>query len=337
MYTKMPTMAHINAIKKQYTGISFFSGCGGSSTGHKMAGVHILYANEFIEAARVCYKANHLGTIVDGRDIREVTATSILKQIGLKRGELDLLDGSPPCKSFSTSGKTSKGWNTVSLYSDGVSQRTDDLFNEFIRILNGIQPKVFVAENVTGLIKGKAKGYFVEILAKLKSCGYSVSARDLDASHLGVPQTRRRIIFVGVRNDLIQLGFEPVHPKPLANVVTVKQVLPHIVAIRRSGRRVEQYVPSDIPSPTITASDSLTSKTALFSCGGFVETEDGTRRKYTIKELRVISSFPEDFRLTGNFLQRWERIGRAVPPMMMYHISHTIVEKILRPYYEMQK
>src|SRR5690606_7808246 len=157
-YIKMPKMAEINKWKKPYSGASFFSGCGGSSTGHKMAGINILYANEFVPAAQDTYRANHPSTIVDGSDIRTVKAKSVLKAMGLKKGELDLLDGSPPCSSYSSAGSRDKSWNKAKLYSDGISQRTDDLFPEFIRILKNIQPKTFTIEHVPGLAHGKAKG-----------------------------------------------------------------------------------------------------------------------------------------------------------------------------------
>ena len=96
-------MKEIARIKPNGLGlISTFAGCGGSSLGYRMAGFKVLWASEFIEAARVVYEANAAkGTIVDGRDIREVDPLEVLKAIGLKVGELDLLDGSPPCASFS--------------------------------------------------------------------------------------------------------------------------------------------------------------------------------------------------------------------------------------------
>src|SRR5207248_5858022 len=129
---------------------------------------------------------------------------------GLTAGEVDVMEGSPPCASFSTAGKRQAGWGQVRPYSD-TRQRTDDLFFEFARLVRGVRPKVFVAENVSGLVKGTAKGYFKEILRALKGCGYRVEARLLDAQWLGVPQVRQRIIFVGVREDL---GVGPAFPKP---------------------------------------------------------------------------------------------------------------------------
>ena len=191
---------------------STFSGAGGSSLGYRMAGHRVLYANEFVELARDTYRANSADyTIIDDSDIRELAPEDILSVIGLDAGELDLLDGSPPCASFSTAGKRHKYWGQAKEYSD-TAQRTDDLFFEFARVLNGIQPKTFVAENVSGLVKGTAKGYFKEIYIALRSCGYRVSAKLLSSQWLGVPQMRQRLIFVGIRNDL---KLDPVHPRPL--------------------------------------------------------------------------------------------------------------------------
>jgi len=191
--------------------VSLFSGCGGSSLGYRMAGYRVVWANEFIPAARDTYRANFPGTPVDERDIREIEAAHILARTGLQVGELDILDGSPPCASFSTAGKRHRHWGQIKNYSD-TKQRTDDLFFEYIRLLDGLQPRRFIAENVAGLIKGVGKGVFLEILAGLKAAGYRVEARLLDAQWLGVPQARQRLFFVGVRRDL---DGTPGFPEPL--------------------------------------------------------------------------------------------------------------------------
>lgn len=223
---RVPSMAEIRALPwNGYRVVSTFSGGGGSCLGYRMAGFKVVWANEFIPAARDTYKANFEDTILDPRDIRHVQPEDILKATGLDVGEVDLLDGSPPCASFSTAGKREAAWGKVKAYSDSA-QRVDDLFFEYARILQGLQPKTFVAENVSGLVKGTAKGYFKDILAALKGCGYRVAARLLDAQWLGVPQTRQRLIFVGVRNDLTQ---EPTHPNPLPYRYNVRDALPWIL------------------------------------------------------------------------------------------------------------
>ena len=196
-----------------------------------MAGFKILWANEFIPAAQEVYRANFPNTFLDKRDIRIVKPEEILKTIGMKRGELDLLDGSPPCASFSTAGNRNRDWGKIKKYSD-TQQRTDDLFFEYVRILDGLQPKVFLAENVSGLVKGVAKGYFLMILAALKGCGYRVKAKLLDAQWLGVPQKRQRIIFIGVRNDL---EIYPQFPKPFPYRYSIKDAIPWAITVRYGG------------------------------------------------------------------------------------------------------
>lgn len=317
---RVPSMAEIAALPwNGYSAISTFSGCGGSSLGYKMAGFRVLWASEFIPAAQDTYRANHPATILDTRDIRNVQASDILGAIGMEPGDLDLFDGSPPCASFSTAGKREAGWGKVKAYSD-TKQRTDDLFFEYSRLVKGVQPKVFVAENVSGLVKGTAKGYFLEILAELKSCGYAVSAKLLDAQWLGVPQMRQRVIFVGVRNDLVaQFGVQPVHPKPLAYWYSVRDAVPAILTWKEDrGYDGHRMMSSDLPMGTVTQS----------GIGNECETVEG-KRKIEISELRRICAFPDDFVLTGTYAQQWERLGRAVPPVMMMHIAKAIQTEVL--------
>jgi DNA (cytosine-5)-methyltransferase 1 len=370
---KVPSMEEIRNLPwNGFTVASTFSGCGGSSTGYRMAGFKVLWASEFIDAARSAYKANCAPyTTVDGRDIRQVQASEILAATGLKEGQLDLFDGSPPCASFSTAGKREKGWGKVKKYSD-KAQRTDDLFFEYSRLIRGLKPKTFVAENVSGLIKGTAKGYFLEILRELKACGYRVSCKVLDAQWLGVPQARQRTIFVGVREDL---NLDPVHPKPLPFRYTVKDALPwiskavhdtsgqfsvgdvtnrpcctvtthsHLFAFDqphntdiskyaigpewdklKPGEQSQKYfslvkVDPDKPCPTVCASHGNIGMAGI--------THPTEKRKFTIAELRRICGFPDDFILTGSFQQQWERLGRAVPPVMMSHVAAEIRDKIL--------
>jgi site-specific DNA-cytosine methylase len=278
---RVPSMEEIKALPwNGYNAISTFSGCGGSSLGYKMAGFRVLWASEFIPAAQDTYRANHAGTILDTRDIRIVQAQEILDAIQIQPGELDLFDGSPPCASFSTAGKREAGWGKVKNYSD-TKQRTDDLFFEYTRLLAGVQPKVFVAENVSGLVKGTAKGYFLEILAALKECGYVVSAKLLDAQWLGVPQMRQH-------NKYINL--------------------------KRAGLNT--------PSQSVTAIGGQNPGIASV-------THPTEKRKFSIAELRRICAFPDDFILTGTYAQQWERLGRAVPPVMMMYIAKTIQTEVL--------
>lgn len=336
----IPTMQEIADVEKNgLVVVSTFSGCGGSCLGFEMAGYRVAWASEFIDIARKTYKRNHPGVWVDERDIRKIKPEEILKATRMKKGQIDVLEGSPPCASFSTSGKRSDGWGKVRNYSD-KKQRTDDLFFEFARILEGLQPRAFVAENVSGLVKGVAKGYFKEILAKLESCGYVVEARLVNAEWLGVPQSRERLIFVGVRKDIKK---KPAFPQPKATRISLMDAIfpppgeiePETdisgyaigreygrIAIGEKGRYLNMIRPRlNEPCPTVTA------LVGVRSAASVVHPLD--RRKFSIAELKRICGFPDDFRLDGTWSQKCERLGRSVPPPMMKEIAATLAKEVL--------
>ena len=368
---RVPNMAEIAALPwNGFKVASTFSGAGGSCLGYRMAGFKVVWANEFVPMAQESYKANALpDCVLDGRDIKHIQPHDILAATGLKVGELDLFDGSPPCQAFSTAGKREKGWGKAKTYEHGASQCNETLFDEYIRLLRGLQPKVFVAENVSGLVKGTAKGMFLQILAAMKASGYRVTCRVLDAQWLGVPQQRQRTIFVGVREDLNR---EPVHPLPLPYRYSVRDALPWIVKQPANSMFLDSIGAmqgSDTPSPTIRAAGSSTSRVeaetdisryaiakelATIKPGEAfkafprwsmsdkekpnpcVTVQEGghmihpiEKRKFTIAELRRICAFPDDFILCGSYAQQWERLGNSVPPVMMQAIATTVRDRIL--------
>lgn len=341
----VPSMVEVNKVP--WNGLrvaSTFSGCGGSSLGFRMAGYHVAWANEFVDEARVTYEANKSPwTAVDGRDIREVKASDIrAATAGL--AEVDVLEGSPPCSSFSMAGNRERGWGQAHAYSDGKVQRTDDLFAEYSRILRELRPRAFVAENVAGLALGEAKGHYYAILDDLRSCGYRVAARLLDAQWLGVPQQRRRIIFVGFREDLDEDPAEA-YPKPLTYRYSIGEALSGIVELppreasfvgMAIGREWGHLRPGEastryfslirtnprLPCPTVTAEVGNTGAAAV--------AHYSEPRKFSVPELKRICSFPDDFVLTGNYRQQCERMGRSVPPLMMRAVARKVAEVLLR-------
>lgn len=375
---RVPTMKEIGAIRPNgFQAISLFAGGGGSSLGYRMAGFKMLWANEFIDEARAVYQANAApGTIVAGEDIRKIDPIGVLRTLGLKPGELDLLDGSPPCSDFSSAGKRNEGWGRVKKYSN-KEQRVDDLFFEYVRFIRLMRPKVFVAENVAGLVKGVAKGYFIEIMRAMKACGYRVEAQLLDAQWLGVPQARERIIFQGVREDL---DLVPAYPKPLPYRYSVLDAIPEITGSimpggRGNRRRREEKRPHELgepltavmadgarktdcqfmvdvvvrqgangafggatwqdternPSPTIGAGPSSGNGLSPPSMIEVSRAGQSEKRKLTIGELKRICAFPDDFEVSGTYGQQWERLGRAVPPLMMRAIAIEVRDRVLIP------
>lgn len=352
---RIPSMKEIRSIPwNGYKVVSTFSGGGGSCLGYRMAGYHVIWANEFVEEAQKTYELNHPGTYLDKRDIREIEPDEILSQTGLKKGELDLFDGSPPCCAFSTAGRREKGWGKKRKYSDGKEQQIENLFLEYIRILNGLQPKTFIAENVSGMIKGKAIGYFREYIRLMQNCGYRVKAQLINAKYLGVPQSRERIIFVGVRNDL---DIDPHFPKPKSHIFTLGDALKGVKndeeeiskliedAKRYSWGSVLKKLPKD-PKKIVSGDQvengsyfSLKRESIYMPCSTICQMNGASSasgnchpiedRKFSIPELKRITSIPDDFILTGEFCQKWERLGRMVPPIMMKEISLCVKENIL--------
>jgi DNA (cytosine-5)-methyltransferase 1 len=205
-----------------------------------------------------------------------------------------------------------------------------------------LQPRVFVAENVAGLVRGTAIGYFKQISRELEQQGYAVTCSVLDAQWLGVPQTRSRAIFIGVRRDL---GKRAIFPKPLPYRYTLREAFENLVqssteeasiegyAIEKEWRRLkrgqasEKYLNlirchEDSPACAITATHGSLSAASA--------THPSEPRKFTTAELRRICGFPDDFVLTGTFTQQSERLGRAVPPVMMSYIAAAVRDSILR-------
>ena len=193
--------------------LSTFAGGGGSSTGYRLAGGKILAINEFVPEAQNTYRENYPDTLIIPGDIKKLTGKDFMINTGLKPGELDLLDGSPPCSAFSMAGSVSHGkgrthadaFGKTKQYSDikGV-ENVEDLFFEFLRIADELKPKVIIGENVEGLTMGEAKEYFHKIQNTFEDIGYLVVADVLDASYFGVPQSRKRTFFIAVREDVAE-------------------------------------------------------------------------------------------------------------------------------------
>lgn len=321
-----------------FTVVSTFSGAGGSSTGYVWAGGKVLLAVEWDDNAVETYRLNYPNTDIYHGDIAKLTVDEVLQRIGLQSGELDILDGSPPCQGFSTAGKRQ------------LDDERNQLFREYVRLLRGLQPKVFVMENVSGMIKGKMRLLFAEIIQELKASGYKVSARLLNAKYLGVPQSRERMIFIGVRDDL---GIEPSHPEPQTQCITFKDAIIglDIGPIERPlSDVILQYaaihpkhkwttVPQLYKTIKGNLGSSLNLKWAEYNktimtiikderalCG--IVHPDRTRYLNT-SELRRCGSFPDCYKFVGNRKNIINRIGNSVPPRMMQYIAEHIRDEIL--------
>ncbi len=313
------TQAHAPRDANAPTVISTFAGCGGSSLGYHMAGFRELLAVEWEQNAADTFRLNFPHVPLYHGDIAKLSVDECLRLAGVKPGELTVFDGSPPCQGFSTSGRRE------------IGDARNQLFREYCRLLEGLRPRAFVMENVSGMVKGDFKVVFAEILRALKRCGYRVKARLLNAMFFGVPQSRERMIFVGVREDL---GIEPSHPLGWSEPVTLRAALrgmpppePDTDISRYAigaewhrlsvGAKSDKYLSLvrprlDAPSPTLTkgaGSISLASVVHPTEC-----------RKFSSYESASIASFPTAMRWLS-WSSALERIGNSVPPLLMRSIA----------------
>jgi DNA (cytosine-5)-methyltransferase 1 len=209
---------HKASEQKRFTYISTFAGGGGSSVGYKLAGGHLVAMNEFQEIACDTYQMNFPDATIFQADIRELDYSKFMTAVGLSEGELDILDGSPPCPPFSMAGKKRAGWGQTKKVYGKVQTNIEDLTFDFIEMAGHLKPKVIVCENVKGLTMAHAQDYFNEMVRGFESIGYTVGHKVMSASNYGVPQKRERIFFFCVRDDIAE--------KLNLNFMTVQSLFP---------------------------------------------------------------------------------------------------------------
>jgi len=216
---------------KLFTYISFFAGGGGSSAGYKLAGGDCLFVNEFQQVAVDTYLANWPDTPHICGDIKNVTGKQIMEMTDLKVGELDILDGSPPCPPFSMSGTKKEGWNKEKTAYGLKQKNIEDLTWEMIRIAGEMKPKVIICENVKGLTMDYARDHLNRMVADFEALGYSTTYKVLNGIHFGVPQKRQRVFIVSVRDDVLDdidmnwMLLSSLYPEPVDEEPTLEQAI----------------------------------------------------------------------------------------------------------------
>jgi len=281
--------------------ISLFCGCGGSSYGYRKSGFLDLLGIDSNQNSCESYELNFPNAEVWNRDIKKVSPKEILSNFGMLKGDLDLLDSSPPCQGFSIAGKRE------------VLDVRNELFLHTKRFIVGLQPKVFIIENVDGLLHGKMRGIFNHIISELEKTPYRIKWKSLNSIYYGVPQSRQRIIIMGVRKDL---DIEPVFPEHDNQFQLIGDVIPNIDYHSRGqfDKRLK-----DVNSFAYT----ITKTPSMF----FIE--NGVKRKPTIDELKILQGFPKSFKLKGSYIEKWGMIGNSVPPPLTYRIGKKIIKCIL--------
>lgn len=204
------TLKDANFTKDKGTVFSCFACGGGSTMGYKLAGFNVLGCNEIDPKMIEAYKANHNPKYAY---LEPIQTFKLRKDLPKELYNLDILDGSPPCSSFSMAGNREKDWGKEKKFREGQAEQVlDNLFFDFIDLAKELQPKVVVAENVSGLMMGAAKEYVKKIYVAFQKAGYELKIEPylLDASKMGVPQRRKRVFFIALRNDLADQFMEAV-------------------------------------------------------------------------------------------------------------------------------
>jgi len=325
--------------------------CGGGSTmGYKLSGFDVLGCNEIDPKMMEAYQKNHNPKY---SYLEPIQTFKLRDDLPDELYNLDILDGSPPCSSFSVSGNREKDWGKEKKFREGqANQVLDELFFDFIDLAKKLQPKVVIAENVKGLLMGEAKAYVRRIYKEFDKCGYMVQHFLLDASKMGVPQRRERVFFIALRKDLcnqfleqkdmftiipkIQLDFndkeiqfKEIFIDKLDRKLSTKQLILWEnrifgdIDFSKSSERIGEnpnahfnykYLYMDKVANTITGSDNC----VLFDYPRF----------RNFDELCECGTYPKDYDFRKNKPEYL--IGMSVPPVMTARIADEIYEQWLK-------
>ena len=308
--------------------------CGGGSTmGYKLAGFNHLGGVEIDKEVANVYRQNHNPKHFYNMDIRDFSQLNDLPE---ELFNLDLLDGSPPCSTFSMAGSREKAWNKKKKFREGQAKQTlDDLVFVYLETIEKLKPKVALLENVKGLMQGNAKGYLKEIYKRFTNIGYSVQVFLLNAAKMGVPQRRERVFVIGLRNDFdlpkLKLKFNEEKilygdfkskkvGKALTKISTEtwskrKPTDESFAAIHKRTIGVEKrfsakFIDDDnVPKTLCAGSDSLPIR------------RDSPHRIHIDDAIRI-GAYPKDYNFNGIF--PLYLIGMSVPPVMTAQIANQI-------------
>lgn len=322
--------------------ISLFSGAGGLDLGFKEAGFDIIWANEYDKTIWTTYEKNH-NTPLDKRDIRKIPIDDI--------PDCDGIIGGPPCQSWSEAGTLR-----------GINDERGQLFYEFIRVLNAKKPKFFVAENVSGMMANIHKDAVKSIVSLFDEAGYDMFIKLLDACDFGVPQTRKRVFYIGFRKDL-NIKYE--FPAPLVQSKNLKDAIWDLKdnAFRASSRNKtncdmclipnHEYMNGDFSTIFMSRNrvKSWDEPSFTIQAGGrhaplhpqapkmikvekdrmmFEEGKEELYRRLSVRECARIQTFPDEFVLYyDNISDGYKMIGNAVPVKLASAVAKSIVKYIL--------
>lgn len=333
------TLGDLAKVKKNGLKVfSCFSCGGGSSLGYKLAGFDVVGCCEIDPAMMEVYKENNHPRYSYLMDIRDFAK---LEDLPAELYDLDVLDGSPPCSVFSMAGaRDAGGWNREKVFREGQKkQRLDDLFFAFIDVAAKLQPKVVIAENVKGLITGKAKGYVNEIVKGFNAAGYYVQIFLFNSAKMGVPQSRERVFFIAQRKDLERVSLQMTFNEPVIKFKEIRSEKGEPISDTSVIGKMLKYIePCDVKMTSVAKrvmnkdntyfstqiSQDENVPLTLTSSGLYIRACD--RMAYSKSDVISCQSFPQDYNFLNNKPQYV--CGMSVPPVMMANIATEVYRQI---------
>lgn len=325
-----------NVKKNGLKVFSTFSCGGGSSYGYKLAGYDLVGNCEIDKKINAMYVKNHKPKYNFNMDIRDFNR---LPELPKELYELDILDGSPPCSTFSMSGEREKNWGKEKKFREGQKKQVlDDLFFSFLQTVERLQPKVVVAENVDGMTKGNARYYITMVIKEFNRIGYDVQIFRFNAMFMNVPQSRTRIFFIANRMGFPKIKIEPNEKPILFQEVASKNAKPMNKTMEAYQLMKRYMIPKDRNIGTI--NKRVFNKNSQFNASivRFKKvyptlTSAGCDYREDLKyvadsEYISVSTFPQDYDFNGNPVKYV--CGMSVPPMMMEYIAKEIAKQWFR-------
>ena len=314
--------------------MSTFACGGGSSMGYKRAGCEIVAANDIDPEMAWHYKRNLSPRNYFLCPIKDLIAADLPPELF----DLDILDGSPPCSTFSMAGSREKAWSKDKHFREGQAKQVlSDLFFDYLDLVERLKPRVAIAENVKGMILGNAKGYTKMVMARFREVGYRPQLFLVNAADCGVPQRRERVFFCAIRDDI---AAPPLQLAPKHRWVSAGEAIENCVG----GKTHFTEVPKKFWHKTKEGkSFSSVSGGSYFNSIKVDRSKPvntlpsvdkiyhwSEPRSFTFLEWKRLGSFPDDYQAKSDKIGKY-MIGMSVPPKMTEAVARAVIDQWLQP------
>lgn len=324
--------------------MSTFACGGGSTMGYKLAGCEVIAANDIDPEMAYHYKLNHNPKHYFLCPINEL----LTKELPPELYDLDILDGSPPCSTFSMAGSREKAWGKEKHFREGQAKQVlSDLFFDYLDLVEKLKPKVAIAENVKGMLIGNAKGYTKMVMQRFKEMGYKPQLFLVNGADCGVPQKRERVFFVALRDDIDK---PPLKLAPKHRWVSVGEAIADLSELTEAEKKDTAPTGTDKRFWGNTAAGEsysnaclkMTGKKSFFShvkldpkkpSNTLTAQPDKLNhwkemRSFTFRELKRLGSFPDDYKVKNDKIGKY-MIGMSVPPFMAREVAKAVCSQWL--------